>query len=79
MENKANDRIGQNEKKNANTNANNLRNREHSDETIRLSDYPDGNLDEDLNTDSIPGNQTDQPTVAKSIDEATDPSKLSDL
>jgi|GEM_PF-5526208 len=28
----------------------------------RLSDYPDGNLDEaKLQTDSIPGNQTDRP------------------
>jgi hypothetical protein len=50
-------------------------------EAGKLSDYPDGNIDEvKLQTDSIPGNQTDQPyTEGKSIAEATDPSKLSDL
>ena len=47
----------------------------------KLSDYPEGNTDEvQSQTDSIPGNQTDQPQVAgKSMKDATDPSKLSDL
>lgn len=47
-------------------------------EAGKLSDYPDGNPD-DTTPDSIPGNQTDQPAVGKSVDEATDPEKLSDL
>lgn len=47
----------------------------------RLSDYPEGNTDDTAaQTQSIPGNQTDQPrTEGKSVGEATDPSKLSDL
>ncbi len=48
-------------------------------EAGKLSDYPDGNLDDvQQQTESIPGNQTDQPdTENRSIDESTDPSKLS--
>jgi hypothetical protein len=50
-------------------------------EAGKLSDYPDGNLDDvKTQTDSIPGNQTDQPAVARTkTSEATDPSKLADL
>lgn len=45
----------------------------------RLSDYPEGNTNE-TDAQNIPGNQTDQPdTEGKSIDEATDPAKQSDL
>lgn len=44
----------------------------------RLSDYPEGT--DETDAQNIPGNQTDQPnTEGKSIDEATDPAKLSDL
>lgn len=53
----------------------NLKNPEVSN---KLSDYPEGNTDE--TTESIPGNQTDRPTVAgRSMSEATDPKKLPDI
>lgn len=80
MENKGNDPIGQNEDRNANNNPENLQNQEYVDKGTRLSDYPNGNIDDDvnLNTDTIPGDQTNKPTT-KSVGEATDPSKLSNL
>ena len=53
---------------------------EKNPQSNRLSDYPDGNDDVKLQADRIPGNQTDQPyTEGKTIAEATDPSKLSDI
>ena len=49
-------------------------------ETIvgKLSDYPDGNVDANQQKDGMPNNQNNKPQ-AKSVDEATDPSKLSQL
>jgi hypothetical protein len=69
-----------NKKDEKGTASNSNQSEENTTDAGKLSDYPDGNLDEDgLDADTIPGNQTDQPTVEKSVDEATDPSKLSDL
>lgn len=87
MEKKTNDQNGQDRERDQDLNANSAYSGSgavqpggNAGEAGKLSDFPDGNLDEeDSNTDSIPGNQTDQPTVGKSIDEATDPSKLSEL
>ena len=44
----------------------------------QLRDFPDGEIDEVKNqTDTIPGKHTEQP-IGKTVDEATDPSKLTD-
>ena len=46
-------------------------------EPAKLSDYPDGNIDKPAASETIP-EESNQPQ-GKSIAEATDPSKLSDL
>lgn len=47
----------------------------------RLSDYPEGNLADDrYHSESVPGNETKLPqSNGRTIAEATDPSKLSDI
>lgn len=44
----------------------------------KLSDYPDGNLDANPKNDGMRDDQNNKPK-GKSVDEATDPSKLSQL
>jgi len=46
-------------------------------EAAKISDYPDGNLDKGKTSETI-AKKSNQPQ-GKSIAEATDPSKLSDL
>jgi hypothetical protein len=49
-----------------------------SGEAGKLSDYPYGNLDDpELQSEANEGNSTNKPE-GRTIDEATDPSKLSD-
>jgi hypothetical protein len=58
--------------KNQNTNSEGL--------SAKMSDAEGNTKEMSAQTQSIPGNQTDQPTTeGKTIAEATDPSKLSDL
>jgi len=49
-------------------------------EAGKLSDYPEGNLDDALlQNDALAGNPIDHQPEGRTIDEATDPSKLSDI
>jgi hypothetical protein len=45
----------------------------------RLSTYPDGNLEETQLAESLPDNEIDVRPHGRTIAEATDPSKLSDI
>ncbi len=65
------------EKQNHKKDANKSKLQNHDHEAAKLSDYPDGNIDKSAASGTIP-EESNQPQ-GKSIAEATDPSKLSDL
>ena len=49
-----------------------------SDIPTRVSAFPQGNVDENPNTENPNGAKSANPPHGRTIDEATDPSKLSD-
>jgi len=66
------------ENKQNNSNSNKSLGKRTGDDKENLSDYPDGNLDANSQNDGIRDDQNKKPQ-GKSVDEATDPSKLSQL
>lgn len=52
----------------------------NQNEASKLSNYPKSNTGDAIEyPDRIPANQPDEPNIARTIREATDPSKLSDI